>query len=174
MNNTLSAHSYTEVLTQNSSQGEQTDNLTYQAPDRLGGYIQSGSKRTYVYVIGSTQYQSQAVPNDTPLKQLSFQSQASQGATALDPADSYLPYATQTKHATRSGNTYSFTLSKQGTTGTFTYTVNGRYVSKFTLKVPSATAQLDFSAVGSSPPVALPAGSSVSAASSVPTTAPSP
>ena len=30
----------------------------YQAPDRLGGYIQSGNKRTYVYVIGKWEYQS--------------------------------------------------------------------------------------------------------------------
>ena len=63
--NTLSAPNYSEVVSQNAPQGKQTDHLRYQAPDRLGGYIQSGSKRTYVYVIGSTQYQSQAVPNNT-------------------------------------------------------------------------------------------------------------
>lgn len=172
--NTLSAHNYTEVLTQSSPQGKQTDYLTYQAPDRLGGYIQSGSKRTYVYVIGSTEYQSQAVPNNTSMRAVSFQSQASQGVTALDPAHSYLPDATQAKHATLSGNTYSFTLTNQGQTGTFTYTVDGQYVSDFTLKVSTASVQVNISAVGSSPPVALPTGSKVSPASSVPTTAPSP
>jgi hypothetical protein len=171
--NTLSAPSYTEVLSQSSPQGNQTDYLTYQAPDRVGGYIESGSKRTYVYVIGSTEYQSQAVSNDTPMKTVTFQSQASQGVSTLDPAHSYLPDATQTKHATLSGNTYSFTLSNQGQTGTFAYTVDGQYVTDFTLKVSTASVRLKITAVGSSPAVALPAGSQVSPASSVPTTAPS-
>ena len=169
--NTLSAPNYSEVLSQSSSQGKQTDYLKYQAPNRLGGYIQSGSKRSYVYVIGSTEYQSQVVPNDTSIKQLTFQARTSQGVNALDPAHSYLPDAAQTKHATRSGDTYSFTLSNQGQTGTFTYTVNGRYVSKFTLRVSTASVQVDISAVGTSAPVALPTGSKVSSA---PTTTPSP
>jgi hypothetical protein len=174
VSNTVSAPNYSEVLSQNTPQGKETAYLKYQAPDRLGGYIQSGSKRTYVYVIGSTQYQSQAVPNNTSTKHLTFQSQASQGVTASDPAHGYLPYATQAKNPTRSGDTYSFKLTQQGQTGTFTYTVNGQYVSKFTLRVPPSSVQLDISAVGTSPRVALPTGSKVSAASSVPTTAPSP
>ena len=53
--------------------------------------------------IGRTEYQSQTVPNNTPVKALTFQSQASQGVSALDPAHSYLPDANRTKHATRSG-----------------------------------------------------------------------
>ncbi len=171
--NTLSAPSYSEVLSQSTPQGKQTDYLQYQAPDRLGGYIQNGSKRTYVYVIGSTEYQSQAVPNGTSLKDVTFQSQASQGVTALDPAHNYLPNATQAKHATLSGNIYSFTLSNQGQTGAFTYTVNGHYVSTFTLKVSTASVRVDISAIGTSPAVALPAGSKVSPATTVPTTTPS-
>ena len=147
--NTLAAPSFSEVLNQTSSQGKQTDHLVYQAPDRLGGYIQRGSKRTYVYVIGTTQYQSQAVPNATSTKHLTFQSQTSQGANALDPAHGYLPYATQAKHPTRSGNTHSFTLTKNGQTGTFTYAVRGQYISKFTLTVPNGSVNLDISAVGS-------------------------
>ena len=39
--NTISATNYSEILSQDSSQGQQTDHLTYQAPDRLGGYVQS-------------------------------------------------------------------------------------------------------------------------------------
>jgi hypothetical protein len=171
---TLAAPSYTEVLSQSTPQGKQTDYLKYQAPDRLGGYIQSGSKRTYVYVIGSTEYESQAVPNGTSISQVAFQSQASQGVTALDPAHSYLPNANQSKHPTLSGNTYSFTLSNQGQTGVFTYTVNGQYVSTFTLKVSTASVRVDISAIGTSAPVALPSGVKISPASSVPTTAPSP
>ena len=172
--NTLSASNYSEVVGQNAPQGKQTDHVRYQAPDRLGGYIQSGSKRTYVYVIGSTQYQSQAVPNNTSTKQLTFHQQASTGATALDPAHGYLPYANQAKHPTRSGDTYSFKLKQGGKTGIFTYTVKGQYVSTFTLRVSSSSVRLDISAVGTSPPVTLPTGSNISSASSAPTTRPSP
>jgi len=167
---TLSAPNYSEVLSLNSSQGEQTDHLTYEAPDRLGGYIQSGAKREYVYVIAKTEYQSQAVPNDTPVSQVAFRSQASQGVTALDPAHSYLAEAKKTNQATRSGDVYSFTLSNQGQTGTFTYTVIGQYVSKFTLTVSTSSVRLNISAIGMSPPVTMPAGSKVGSAT---TTAPS-
>ncbi len=171
--NTLSAPNYSEVLRENTPQGKQTDYLKFQAPDRLGGYIQSGSKRTYVYVIGSMAYQSQAVSANTSTKHLTFHSQTSQGATALDPAHGYLPYVTQAKHPTHSGDTYSFTLTKQGQTGTFTFTVNGQYVSTFILKVPMSSVRMDISAIGTSAPVALPSGSNISSAGSVPTTAPS-
>jgi hypothetical protein len=159
--NTLSARNYSEVLEERTNQGKQTDYLVFQAPDRLGGYIQSGKLRTYVYVIGSTEYQSLTVPAGTPTRRLTFYRQASQGATALDPAHGYLPYATQAKRPTHSGDTYSFTLTKQGQTGTFTYTVTGSYVSQFTLTVPNASVRLDISDVGTSPPVALPAGAKV-------------
>ncbi len=170
---TVSAPSYSEVLTESTPQGHQTDHLRYQAPDRLGGYIQNGSKRTYVYVIGSTQYQSQAVSNTASTKSLTFSSQTSQGAAALDPVHGYLPYVTQATHPTRSGDSYSFTLTKQGQTGRFTYTVDGRYVSAFTLRVPSSSVRVDITHVGSSSPVALPPGSSISPGTSVPATAPS-
>ena len=167
---------YSEVVNENAPQGTQTDRLKYQAPDRLGGYIQSGSKRTYVYVIGSTQYQSGAVPNNTLTKQLTFHQQASQGATALDPppptATSLMPIRQSTRHA--AGDTYSFTLNQGGKTGTFSYTVNGQYVSTFTLRVSNSSVRLDISAVGTSPPVTPPTGSKISPASSAPTTAPSP
>src|SRR5579863_8691232 len=80
--NTLNAPNFSEVLTQNTSQGKEIDHLVFQAPDRVGGYILRGSKRTYVYVIGTTQYQSQSVPSSAPTTQLTFHSQTSQSATA--------------------------------------------------------------------------------------------
>jgi hypothetical protein len=162
--NTLSARNFSEVLVENTAQGQQSDYLTFQAPDRLGGYIQSGNRRTYVYVIGSYQYQSLTVSAGTVPRRLVFYRQLSQGAVALDPAHGYLPYATQAKHPSRSGDTYSFTLTKGGQTGTFTYTVSGQYISQFTLTVPHASVTLDISSVGTSQPVKLPAGSRVVAA----------
>jgi hypothetical protein len=163
--NTLLASNYSEVLNESTPQGKQTDYLVFQAPDRLGGYIQSGTKRTYVYVIGKWEYQSLTVAAGVSTDHLTFYRQASQGATALDPAHGYLPYAKQAKDVTHSGDTYSFTLSEttaQGKqSGTFTYTVSGPYVSEFTLNVATASVQLVISQVGSSPPVELPAGSKV-------------
>jgi hypothetical protein len=164
--NTLSATNYSEVVTEKTSQGMQTDYLVYQAPDRLGGYIQSGNKRTYVVAIGTFVYQSLTVTNNASTSHLTFYRQQSQGARLLDPAYRYLQYARQGKHITRSGDTYSFTLtnsSKQ--TGAFSYTVTGQDISEMSLVVGAASVRLDISLVGSSPPVALPAGAKIVGAS---------
>ncbi len=106
------ASNYSEVLNEVTPQGKQTDYLVYQAPDRLGGYIQSGNRRTYVYVIGKWEYQSLTVAVGASTDHLTFYRQASQGAQALDPAHGYLPYAKQAKNITKSGDTYTFTLSE--------------------------------------------------------------
>ena len=95
VNNTLGAANYSEVVAESTPQGNQTDYLVYQAPDKLGGYIQSGNKRTYVYVIGTKEYQSLTVTPNTPTENLVFYEQPSQGAAALDPAHNYLGYAQQ-------------------------------------------------------------------------------
>jgi hypothetical protein len=160
--NTLSATNYSEVVTEKTSRGMQTDYLVYQAPDRLGGYIQSGNKRTYVVAIGTFVYQSLTVTNNASTAHLTFYRQQSQGARLLDPAYTYLQYAKQGKHITRSGDTYSFTLtnsSKQ--TGAFSYTVTGQYISEMSLVVGTSSVRLDISLVGSSPPVALPGGAKI-------------
>ncbi len=166
--NTLSAPNFSEVLVENTAQGQQSDYLTFQAPDRLGGYIQSGDRRTYVYVIGTYQYQSLTVPAAAAPRRLVFYRQLSQGAVSLDPAHGYLPYATQAKHPSQSGDTYSFTLTKGGQTGTFTYTVSGQYISQFSLTVPHASVTLDISHVGTSAPVELPVGAKVVSAPTAP------
>jgi hypothetical protein len=162
--NTLTAHNYTEVVVEKTPNGNQTENLVYQAPDRLGGYIQSGTRRTYVVVIGSVLYQSLTVSTTAPTTHLTFYKQSlapGQGATSLDRVNTYLPYVWQSKNVTSSGSVYTFTLTKSGQTGSFKYTVSGQYVSQFILTVANASVQLDISQVGSSPPVALPAGSRV-------------
>jgi hypothetical protein len=161
VNNTLSAPNYSEVLNENTAQGAQSDSLTFQAPDRLGGYIQSGDKRTYVVVIGTVEYQSVTVSADTPTSSLKFYRQQSQGAVALDPAHGYLPYAKQAKNPTGSAGTYTFTLTRQGQTGTFTYTVSGPYISAFNLLVKNNTVDLAISKVGTSPPVVAPPASQI-------------
>jgi hypothetical protein len=159
--NTLAASSYTEMVTQSSPQGTQTDFLVYQAPDRLGGYIQSGTKRTYVYVIGNYEYQSLATVSTASSRHLVFYQQPSEGVSAVDPAYNYLTYATKAKGITSSGSTYTFTLTQNGQTGTFVYTVSGNYVSTFSVSVQTASVHLAISQVGTSPPVALPLGAKV-------------
>jgi hypothetical protein len=161
VNNTLGASNYSEVVLESTAQGKQADYLVYQAPDRLGGYIQSGNKRTYVYVIGSEEYQSLTVTADTPTKHLVFYRQPSSGAATLDPAHNYLRYAGLAKNPKQSGFTYTFHLTQSGQTGAFTFTTSGQYISSVTLTVKSASVQLVISQVGTSPPVALPAGSKV-------------
>jgi hypothetical protein len=164
--NTLGAASYSEVLTESTPQGKQADYLVYQAPDRLGGYVQSGNMRRYVYVIGASEYQSLTVKAGTPPEHLVFYKQPGSGAAALDPAHSYLRYAEGAKDVKQSGSQYTFTLTQSGQTGVFVYTVSGKYVSEVTLTVGSASVQLVISQVGTSPPVNLPAGSKVITSSS--------
>ena len=56
----------------------------YQAPNRLGGYVDSGDKvRVYVAVIDSVEYQSNQVSPSASTDHLTFQKQASQGASTL-------------------------------------------------------------------------------------------
>jgi hypothetical protein len=160
--NTLNARNYSEVVTESTAQGTQTDYLTYEAPDKLGGYVENGSKRTYVYVIGSVEYQSLTVSANASTKHLVFYRQTSQGATTIDPVHNYLRYAQTASHITTSaGGTYTFTLSQDGETGTFVYMVSGQYVSEFNLSVKAASVHMVISQVGTSPPVALPAGAKV-------------
>ena len=87
--NTLAARNYSEVETQHTPQGSQVLHLVFQAPDRIGGYVDSGSRRTYVLVIGTTQYQSVTVSTHGQ-PHLVFYSQHSRGAAAVDPCSTGL------------------------------------------------------------------------------------
>jgi len=167
--NTLAAPNYSMVVTERTPQGNQTDNLVWEAPDRLGGYIQSGNKRTYVYVLpsgsGSAEYQSITVSATAHPARLTFYRQASQSAASLNPAHNYLLYANDARHLTLTGSTYTFSLTQNSTTGketgVFAYTVSDQYVSEFNLAVGTSSVHMVISAIGSSPSVQLPAGSRV-------------
>jgi len=165
MTNTLAASNYSEVVTEATAQGKQTDYLVFQSPDRLGGYVHSGNRRTYVYVLpsasGSEEYQSLTVAANASSKHIVFYRQPSESAATLDPAHNYLHYADQAKDVHQSGSSYTFHLTQGGQTGTFVFTVSGQYMSEVALTVKNASVHLVISQVGSSPPVALPAGSRV-------------
>jgi hypothetical protein len=169
---TLAAPSYSEVLSEVLPQGKQTEYLNFQGPDRLGGYLQSGNKRSYVVVIGSVLYQSLTVSSNVSTNHLTFYKQQARGTAASnDPAHNYLPYIKQAKNITGSAGISSFSLTKSGEVGSFTYTVSGKYVSEFSLSVsqssaPVSSVQLDISQIGTAPPVALPTGAKVVAAPS--------
>ena len=151
MDNTLAASNYSQVVTESTPQGKQTDYLVFEAPDKLGGYVESGSKRTYVYVIGDTEYQSLTVPSNGLHQAPGLLPQPSQGAATIDPAHNYLRYASTAKNISQTGSTYSFTLTQNGETGHFAYTVSGQYISEFDRAVKTASVQLVISQVGTSP-----------------------
>jgi len=162
VDNTLAAPNFSQVITETTPQAKRTDYLVWEAPDKLGGYVQSGDKRTYVYIIGSTEYQSLTVPAGTPSDHLVFYKQQSQApAAAVDLTHHYLQFVKSATHVVQNGNTYAFSLTQGGQTGQFEVTVNGPYVSELNLTVASASVQLVISQVGTSPPVALPSGAKV-------------
>jgi hypothetical protein len=161
INNTMAASSYSEVIYETTPEGSQTDYLTYHAPNRLGGYVESGNKRTYVYVIGNEEYQSLTVSSASGDKHLTFYRETTEGTAELDPARNYFRYAALAKNATHSGGTTTFKLTQSGQTGTFTFTVSGSYVSSMSLAVKDSSVKLIISQVNSAPPVELPPGAKV-------------
>jgi len=159
--NTLAAPNYTEVLSEHTPQGRQTAYLVYQAPDRLGGYIQSGSRRTFLLIIGTTEYQSVTVKASQGTHHLVFYSQQSQGAQAVDPAHTYLHFYSQGTNVQKNGSTTTMVLSQGGQSDRLSFTVAGSYVSEFGATTPTGVLHLTISDVGTSPKVSLPAGARV-------------
>ncbi len=159
--NTLAAKNYTEVLSTTTPSGTQVLHLVFQSPGRLGGYAVNGTKRTYIYVINSVEYQSLTVAATASDKHLVFYKQAGRTAALSDPARGFLRFVTVGKGLKGSGGSYTFTVKQNGVTGAFTATVSGSYVSAMTLMAGTESDQLEISQVGSSPPVALPSGSKV-------------
>ena len=154
--NTLGAPNYSENLVEKTPQGNQTASLVFQSPDRLGGWLLSAGRKTYLYIIGTKEYIAVSQKASAPAPK-TFYTQESAGAQAVDPAHTYLPYWDKGK-STRSGSVTTVTLSQGGQTEKLTYTVTGNYVSKFTASTPGGTIVLDISAIGTSPSVSLPAG----------------
>ncbi len=165
VHNTLRAPNYSEYLVEKTPQGNQTASLVYQAPDRLGGWLQSAGRRTYLVIIGSTEYISVTRSTKTAGGPLTFYTQQTTGAQAVDPAHTYLPYwnchGAPTCPTTRSGSVTTVKLSQGGQTEKLNYTVTGNVVSKFTAVTPGGTISLEISKVASSPAVALPKGAKI-------------
>lgn len=160
VSNTLGAASYSEVLTEATPQGNQSAQIAYHAPDRLGGWIQSAGRRTYLVIIGSTEYVSVSVKVSDGDHHLVFYKQSTAGAQAVDPAHTYLVYWDRGP-ATTSGATTTVTLHQGGQSENLTFTVSGRYVSNFTAATPGGSIALKISNVDSAPAVALPEGATI-------------
>jgi hypothetical protein len=160
---TLAADNYTEVFSQTTPQGTQTEHVVFQAPNSLSGYEQDGNKRTYVVIIGTQAYGTLQVAANASTAHLTFYKETVAGAKSVDPAQRYLPYAKQATHVHNNGGTYTFALSQMGQVGAFVYDVSSWHVSHMTLAVPAARASvhLDITQVGRSPAVALPPGAKV-------------
>lgn len=156
VSNTLKAANYSEQLVERTPQGNQTASLVFQSPDRLGGWLLSAGRKTYIYIIGSTEYI--AVTTSAKATQpTKFYTQRTAGAAAVDPAHSYLSYYNKGT-ATHKGAVTTVTLSQGGQKEVLTYTVTGNYVSDFKAVTPGGTIELGISNVGTSPPVQLPKG----------------
>lgn len=163
--NTLNAGNYNESVTETAQGQSETDTLAFQAPDKLGGYVDRAKQRTYIYILGAYAYQSLAASATTPLGHLVFYKQATtQSAQATDPASVYLPYVNQAKAGsiTQNGNVATFSIVKTGQTGHFSYTVSGKYISQMSLKVGSSSVLLILTNIGSAKAPALPAGVKIS------------
>jgi hypothetical protein len=167
--NTLGSPNYTEYLVEKTPQGSQVGFLVYQAPDkgpgRLGGWIESAGRRTYVVIIGSTEYLSVTRTVGSAKAPLNFYVQQVAPVQVSDPAHRYLSFW-NCQHSspcptTRSGSVSTVTVSQGGQSEKLTFTVTGNYVSEFRVAPTGGSITLTISDVGTSPPVALPKGAKV-------------
>jgi hypothetical protein len=157
--NTLKAANFSEQLIERTPQGNQTASLVFQSPDRLGGWLLSGKRKTYIYIIGTTEYIAVTTSATAP-QPTKFYTQKTTGAVAVDPAHTYLSYYNKGP-ATHKGAVTTVTLSQGGQKEVLTYTVTGNYVSHFNAVTPGGTIDLDITNVGTSPGVQLPKGHTV-------------
>ncbi|HEY5108206.1 MAG TPA: hypothetical protein VII96_01205 [Acidimicrobiales bacterium] len=154
--NTLKSSNYTEDLVEKTPQGNQKAHLVFQSPDRLGGWLLSSGRKTYLFIIGTKEFIA-VTRSATAAAPTKFFTQQTTGAVAVDPAHTYLPYYNKGP-STRNGAVTTVTLSQGGQTETLTYTVTGNYVSNFKAVTPGGTIELAISEVGTSPKVELPKG----------------
>jgi hypothetical protein len=171
--NTTAATSYTEDLKQvSTANGTGLLHVVLQAPDRLAGYEQATGRRSYLVVAGNTVYQSVATSITSSITSHRFYVQhVSDPISQVDPLPSYLSLVSRAKAVHRDGSVYSFTLAT--TTGKLAqlhYTVTGEYVSRIDVNIPGSITRIDLTRINSSPPVELPAQSSIRTGSPIPST----
>jgi hypothetical protein len=161
--NTLAAPNYTSdsVLAQSGGATE-SQHLVWQAPNRLGGYVQSQGRRSYVAVIGGFEFQSSPISPTASTAHLTFVRQASQPASSYDPVRNYLALLQRATQVHQSGGTSTFVLDEQGQVLHGSVTVVGQYVDALRIAGGGASVGVTISSVGSSPPVALPSGAKIS------------
>jgi len=162
--NTLRAPNYEEVFTESMPEGSETGYLTYQAPDRLGGYIESAGRRTYVYIVGDTQYQSVTVGRGASTAHLVFYRQHSlEPVSAVDPVQYYLRFEHLARRFSARGTTYTVTITRSGQTGILGYQVSGQYIGRVVIEAPqqASSVVVTISQVGTAPPTGLPPGARV-------------
>jgi hypothetical protein len=165
--NTLAASNYTEDFSQTTSTGPESEHVVFQNPDSLGGYEQIGNQRTYVLIQGNKAYAARTTGTGASAAHLVFRKATAQPAKLLDPAHHFLPFANHAQHVVRNGDTYTFTMNLTGQAVSFVYKVSGWHISQMRLAAPSAqaSAHLNISKVGTSPPVGLPAGATIGSGS---------
>ena len=160
--NTLGAPNYSEALVEKTPQGNQQASLVFQSPDRLAGWLQASGRKTYLFIIGHTEYIAVTTSAKAP-RPTKFFTQQTTGAKAVDPAQTYLRYWNKGP-STRNGSVTTVTLTQGGQTEQLIYTVTGNYVSDFKAVTPGGSIELAITEVGTSPPVELPKGYTITSA----------
>ena len=172
---TLAATSYTEDLKQTSStNGVGQLHLVLQAPDRAIGFQQATGQRLYFVINKDTVYQTVPTKISSSVTVHHFRVEhATNPIPQIDPLPSYLNLVNRAKAVNRNGAVYSFSLATStGGNAQLHYTVTGDYVSKIVVDIPGSITTINVTKINSSPPIQLPARSSISTGSTPTTTTP--
>ncbi len=118
--------------------------------------LASGHK-TYLFIIGTTEYIAVTTTASAPVPTKLLHTEDDRGECPWTRPTRTCATTTRGP-STRSGSVTTVTLTQGGQKETLTYTVTGNYVSEFHAATPDGAINLAISDVGTSPPVALPKG----------------
>ena len=158
------ASSYTENLKQvSTTNGVGQLHLVFQAPSRAAGFQQATGQRLYFVVVGDTVYQTTPTKISKSITVHHFRVvHAANALSQVDPLSSYLALVSQAKGLHQNGSVFSFSVpTSSGGKAQLRYTISGEFVSKIQVNIPGATTQIDVTRINTSPPVKVPAKSSV-------------
>jgi hypothetical protein len=87
---------------------------------------------------------------------------AANALSQVDPLSSYLALVSQAKGLHQNGSVFSFYVpTSSGGKAQLRYTISGEFVSKIQVSIPGATTRIDVTRINTSPPVKIPAKSSI-------------
>ncbi|HEX4218086.1 MAG TPA: hypothetical protein VHZ02_06955 [Acidimicrobiales bacterium] len=172
---TGAASSYTEDLKQKSTtNGVGQLHLVLQAPDRAVGFQQATGQRLYFVIVNDTVYQTTPTKISSSVTVHHFTVQhATNPIPQVDPLPSYLTLVSRAKDIHHDGAVYTFPLATNtGGKALLHYTVTGEYVSKIVVDIAGSVTTINVTKINSSPPIKVPAKSSIVSGTTPTTTTP--